>query len=443
MSVWESFRHRAQTEGADIALRELHAKASTLAPDDGLRVDFATALKEADHPSEALDILAPAIAEGDFHVRFRALIERGICLLLLGREAEATSALVEAQAMDPGSDWPLWPRVDAAIGAGQPALALSLIEHVYPNVRPDGRARLARRHSEIRAESSYADMQPGWAGLHVPGSVPALARAGLVMMVKDEADIVTANLEHHYRLGFRCFCLLDNNSTDGTAALVTAFRDAHPDALVLLVHDPIVGYYQSAKIAAFQRTLLDYAAIDGRALEWMFFIDADEFIAYAGDDDAGAVARFEAALGDPAVGMIVMQWVNSATANIMQTLPEGDEMLSVFVRRPAQLRPAVPKIALRCALGLDPAMGNHFVENFDHPLDTMHVLAEDGWYMLHAPLRSLEHVKKKVINGGRAFKASKGLENHGGHWRERYIAYETRGEDVLSEILQTHIDSCI
>ena len=52
-------------------------------------------------------------------------------------------------------------------------------------------------------------------------------------------------------------------------------------------------------------------------------------------------------------------------------------------------------------------------------------------------------MKKKVINGGRAFKASKGLENHGGHWRERYIAYETRGEDVLSEILQTHIDSCI
>ena len=89
MSVWEDFRHRAQTEGAEAALRELLAKAATLAPEDGLRVDFAAALKDAGRPEEALGVLAPAVAEGDFHVRFRALIERGICLLLLGRDEEA------------------------------------------------------------------------------------------------------------------------------------------------------------------------------------------------------------------------------------------------------------------------------------------------------------------------------------------------------------------
>ena len=442
MSVWEDFRHRAQTEGAEAALRELLAKAATLAPEDGLRVDFAAALKDAGRPEEALGVLAPAVAEGDFHVRFRALIERGICLLLLGRDEEGETSLAQAQAMDPGSDWPLAPRVDAAVAADRAAFALALIEQLYPSVRADGRARLARRHSEIRAAHSYATMQPDWAGLRLPGSVPALSRAGLVMMVKDEADIVTANLEHHYRLGFRSFCLLDNNSSDGTDALVLAFRAAHPEALVLLVHDPIVGYYQSAKMAVFQRTLLDYAAIDGRTLEWMFFIDADEFIAYAGNDDAAAVRGLDAALSNPSNMMLGMHWVNSATEEALETLPSGEGLLSVFTRRPRVLNPAVPKVALRCGAGMTPAMGNHFVEEYPYALEQMHLLSDNGWFMLHAPLRSIEHVRRKVINGGKALRASRGLETHGGHWRERYDAYEAHGEGVLHDILRQHIDSC-
>ncbi len=68
-----------------------------------------------------------------------------------------------------------------------------------------------------------------------------------VMLVKDEDDIIYSCLEAAYKNGVRLFAICENNSRDQTLQEIYRFRDDHTDVVVLIVNDPIVGYYQDAK----------------------------------------------------------------------------------------------------------------------------------------------------------------------------------------------------
>lgn len=406
------------------------------------RFDAAMRLKVDGRAGEAIAILSLLADDPRSFLRFHATLELATCLRLAGREAESEDQLAVAAGLDDGSHWPIAGRLDILLGQGRTEDALDLIEAAYHRLRPDGKASLAQRRAGLLA-TCHADRARSLVvnEPHRPGPVPALARAGIMMMVKDEADILSQNLEHHYALGFRSYCILDNGSTDASAALVGAFRERHPDALVLSVFDQIVGYYQSAKMAVFQDALHRYAAIAGIALDWLFFIDADEFIAFSGSDDAAGCQALDEVLTDPDASLLIMHWVNAATPDILRSVPLDADPLRTFTRRMSSLQPVVPKIAIRIGSGLQPMMGNHFIENYGLPLASTRVLATMDWYMLHFPLRSLDHVRSKVINGGRAFQNASGLETHGGHWRARYDQYVRHGDGVLQQILRQHIDS--
>lgn len=429
-----------RTEGDRAAWRFLLQEAERRVASGQDSFDIAMHLKQSNRAVDAVVVLSALCDLGPEHIRFHAMLERASCLRLLGEPAQAQAQLLLAREHDAGSHWPVQGLVEIAQGLNRTNEALALIDAAYASLRPDGKASLARKRAEILA-AEQARHTLGNAAPRHSGPVDGLRRAGLVMMVKDEEDILDANLEHHHALGFRCFCILDNASTDTSAARISAFRDRHPDAVVLSVFDQIVGYYQSDKMAIFQDALPRYAALAGLPLDWMFFIDADEFIAFCGADDEAGRAALDAALRDPGATMLVMHWINAASPEMIQALLPGSDPFAVFTKRMTRLEPISPKIALRVGLGLQPMMGNHFVASYDHPLASMHVLACKDWYLMHYPLRSLQHVRAKVINGGRAFANSAGLETHGGHWRQRYDAYLRHGDDVLRQILQLHIDS--
>lgn len=430
------------SEGKEAAVRFLIDAVSQESYDAPLRLDIALRLKAMSQLDNAIEALTPLLQSKDYHLRFRALLEVGTCLRLSGRLEEAEHRMQAARVQDPGSHWPILGLADIRASRGRLAEVIETIHASYDELRPDGKAAAARKEAEFLAATHFGRSQdrPACAP-RSPGQIQALARAGLMMMVKDEEDILSHNLEHHYALGFRSFCILDNGSTDESAKQISAFRERHRDAVVLYIFDQVVGYYQSAKMAIFQDALRRYAALADIAVDWMFFVDADEFIAFTGSEDAVGREALQAALSDPTVKLLVMHWLNAATPDTVQRLSADLNPFEVFSKRMTRLDPVVPKIAFRTGLGLEPMMGNHFVASYEDALDSTRVLALNDWYMMHFPLRSIEHVRRKVINGGQAFLAAKGMETHGDHWRARYALYEKNGEPVLEAILRQHIES--
>lgn len=443
MTTWQDECDRlAQSADIEPAVRYLVAVWPGLPAGSRDRFDIGMRLKAFGRLSEAVDVLGSLTTDETAPNRYHATLEVANCLALGGRTEDAALRFADARALDPGSHWPVIGLVDLMVARDDVNGAFALIADCYDGLRPDGRAMLAKRQAEIAAYMHTVHTRA--LSLHtprLPGSVPALGRAGLLMMVKDEEDILLQNLEHHYALGFRCFCILDNNSTDATAARIATFRERCSDALVLTITDPIVGYYQSAKMAIFQDTLERYAALAGIKLDWMFFIDADEFIAFCGADDTDGCIVLEEILTDPHAKLLVMNWVNAASPEMLQRISAQADPFAVFSRRMTVLPQAASKIAFRIGLGLTPMMGNHFVDAYKYELSSVRMLTRDDWYMMHFPLRSLDHVRSKIINGGRAFRASQGLDIHGGHWRMRYDEYEKSGEVVISSILRQHTDA--
>lgn len=113
-------------------------------------------------------------------------------------------------------------------------------------------------------------------------------RAAVCAIVKDEGPIIGEWLSYHLALGFDAAIVLDNDSTDGTSAIVAAA--AHEfDVRARRVQRDAVGYdtQENAYVAACR----DF----GAEFDWIAFVDADEFIAPTRDGSIkDLLARLEA-----------------------------------------------------------------------------------------------------------------------------------------------------
>jgi Glycosyl transferase family 2 len=269
--------------------------------------------------------------------------------------------------------------------------------------------------------------------------IPELRAAALMMMVKDECDIIRHNLEHHYGLGFRRFFIIDNGSTDGTSGLIEAFRALHRDALVVCLFDPLVGYYQQTKQNAFQIFAHSYLSHEDPPLDWIFTVDADEFITCCAADAAGAGTAFRAALADRHRKLMIFHWVQCTSDEIIETLNSPEPPLEIYRHHWHKLAPAVPKVAFRAHHDIMTIQGNHAAERYPFSIDQAVVMAEAGFYLLHYPMRSIEQMRKKFANGGRAYEMTKGLACLGTNWKLTYRAMLEHGDTVLRQKFRNHI----
>nr|WP_298795001.1 glycosyltransferase family 2 protein [uncultured Acetobacter sp.] len=275
-------------------------------------------------------------------------------------------------------------------------------------------------------------------------SVPALSKAALLLLVKDEADIISQNLQHHYQLGFRRFFILDNNSTDGTTDLIIQFRHDYPDARVFCAFDYQIAYYQASKMKALEQFMLLYLEHDETPVDWVFFVDADEFITCCTQNTEQAVEKFNAILEDPGISMLVFNWAQAALVSPAQKpVPFGPTLGETHLTVWPKMKVNVTKIAYRLRQGLSPVTGNHFVERFDQPASAIRIMTEAEFCMLHFPMRSKEQIRKKIENGMTALKASTLPDYVGEHWRTYYSWYKQGGDNVLLGLLRDHIRSCI
>ncbi len=93
-------------------------------------------------------------------------------------------------------------------------------------------------------------------------------RLVMTILVKNEADIIEANIRTHARLGVDAFVVMDNDSDDGTREILEKLRK---DFEIIIIDEK--GAYQQAK---WMRQLAIIAKKQLKA-DWVINNDADEF----------------------------------------------------------------------------------------------------------------------------------------------------------------------
>jgi hypothetical protein len=260
-----------------------------------------------------------------------------------------------------------------------------------------------------------------------PAPQPPVEQAVMIMMVRDEADIIRANLDHHYTLGFRNFVILLNCCHDATPQLVADFQTDRPDAVVCAINDPVEAYYQSDKTQAAVEFARTYFPAIRRPISWCFIADADEFIVVEGEAGVhGLIAAAKSANKD----FICFQLCNATSSRDPECRP-GTDIYTHFDVVCGSHGDINPKHAFRLDLNVRVRMGNHAVFYEGVGMDRGLVGNEFGGRMIHLPYRSAAQLQSKILNGGSAYAATDLEETLGRHWREMYREYLRDGPGIF------------
>jgi hypothetical protein len=227
----------------------------------------------------------------------------------------------------------------------------------------------------------------------------------MTLLLRDEEDILGANLDYHLAQGVDMFIATDNLSVDGTTAILKAYEAR---GLLHYIHEARDDYNQHEWVTRMARL-----AHDTYDADWVINNDADEFWWPIG---APTLKDAFAALSQD-VGL-----VNAARHNFVPVAREaGEPFYSRMVYRERISRnalghPLPPKTAHRGSGTVVVAQGNHSASGID-----LTQLAEGVIEILHYPMRSYSQFENKIRKGGAAYERNARLPSDAGiTWRELY-----------------------
>ncbi len=228
----------------------------------------------------------------------------------------------------------------------------------------------------------------------------------MTLLVRDEEDIVDAQIAFHLNAGVDFVVATDNRSEDGTTAILERYER---DGFLHLIREPGEDLRQSEWVTHMARL----AATDFEA-DWVINADADEFWWPSGTSLKDVLAAVP-----PPFGVVRGAWRNFVPR------PPGDddfaERMTVRLCTPSfHPHPLSThmKSAHRAVRDVRIGRGNH--EAFGTGLRPIR-----GWFpleILHFPVRSFEQCVRKYVTQFVALErnAEKGIP---GHMAEAYRAY--------------------
>lgn len=218
----------------------------------------------------------------------------------------------------------------------------------------------------------------------------------LTLMVRDEADIIAAMLEHHLAQGVDHILVTDNGSVDGTREILAEYARVAP----LTVFDDHEHRKQQSEVVTRMARL---AAYDHGA-DWVVNGDADEFLRPVDPERSlsEVFERLSARVGSFRVPVVNMVGPLARHGSGIRRLVYRD------VRTEEQLRAAgLVAHPTRNAIHVgdthvEVAQGNHFVSTPEGDEPAAGLALE----VLHLPWRSMAQIERKIRNMGEGYEAS-------------------------------------
>lgn len=254
-----------------------------------------------------------------------------------------------------------------------------------------------------------------------------------VSMMRDEADVARAVLDHLADEGVDGIIVADNRSTDGTRDILEDARSSLACQLVV-IDDPEVGYFQARKITA----LAALAAEQGA--QWIVPFDADEVWYSRGDRLASDLRRMPDGTDVVSAGML----------NHFCTALDLDDpcpFRSMTYRR-SEPNP-MGKVAFRWSDNAEVHQGNHLVtfggrliarqvHGSGPPLPGRDQHLPNLVEIRHFPYRSASHMVRKARNGAEAYRATDLPADVGAHWRQYGELIDRLGEGAMADVFREH-----
>lgn len=233
----------------------------------------------------------------------------------------------------------------------------------------------------------------------------------MTLLVRDEDDILEANMRYHLEKGVDHIIVTDNLSVDGTAGIVDDFVK---QGVASYIHEPDDTYSQSRWV-----TRMAHMAHRDLGAKWVMHSDADEFWM---TPECGDLRKY--------FNAVLFHNVIQAPRHDFICL-EGEDTpfwQRMIYRQTKSLnplgKPLPPKITHRASARVKVAQGNHAVSG----LFWKRQLNSD-LEILHFPLRSRNQYLQKIRNGGKAYANNTELaKTAGATWRKQYAELMETGQ---------------
>lgn len=218
----------------------------------------------------------------------------------------------------------------------------------------------------------------------------------LTMMVRDEADIIAATLEHHLAEGVDRILVTDNASVDGTREILCEYEAVAP---VTVFDDPEHRKQQGEVVTRMARLAhTDFGA------DWVINGDADEFLV-ARDASLSlreAFERMPRELGAFDVPVVNLVGPMARRGSGIRRLRYRDERSAEQLLAAGVLAHPTPNAIHVGSRDVEVAQGNHFT-SIEQRGEVPEALALE---VLHLPWRSIAQLERKTENMGRGYESS-------------------------------------
>ena len=243
----------------------------------------------------------------------------------------------------------------------------------------------------------------------------------MTLLVRDEEDIIAANIDYHLSQGVDFFIVTDNLSEDRTREILETYEK---EGLLHYIYEDRDDYSQNRWVTRMAKL----AATDFGA-DWVINNDADEFWW----PEYGSLKKLLSAI-PPEINAVVAQRVNFPPVS---SSPQGFFADIMTVREVQSLnaigKPLPPKVCHRACSDIQVAQGNHSVEIAGTTIKPQPAPIT----IFHFPLRSYTQFANKIQKGGSAYERNIELpESVGSTWRKWY---QMLHEGTLKDYFQSQV----
>ena len=232
----------------------------------------------------------------------------------------------------------------------------------------------------------------------------------MTLLVRDEEDVLAANIEFHRTQGVDFFIVMDNKSEDATPEIIKTYA---AQGIAHYIYEGDDDYNQTAWVTRMARM----AATDFGA-DWVINNDADEFWWPRQGNLKATIEKISAEYTT-----LVAQRHDFVPVNDEQGTFLDDMVYRKLISLNTKGKPLPPKVAHRAHPDVVVPQGNHWAEIPGEGLCIPNLVD-----VFHFPIRRYAQFTNKIIKGGQAYERNKTADaNVGSTWRALYKEYQKNG----------------